>query len=78
MVDSMQIALIALYLRITAPPTVNYICLKSIRLIMPRLNVYVSEAAKERLTAYQKKNRHSNQDDALSEILEALDVDGGA
>jgi len=56
------------------PPPVNIYTQTTIRIIMPRLNVYVSEAAKERLAAYQKKNRHSNQDDALSEILEALEI----
>ena len=39
-----------------------------------RINVMVSDDAKEKLKAYQRKHALSRQDDALTKLLEALEI----
>jgi len=41
---------------------------------MKRVNVMVSDQAKDRLVEYQKYHRLNTQDETLSEILEAIAV----
>jgi len=43
---------------------------------MQRINVTVSDEAKDNLLAYQKRGKFARQDDALDEILLSLDDPG--
>jgi len=39
-----------------------------------RINVMVSDDAKEKLKAYQRKHALSRQDDAMTKLLEELEI----
>jgi hypothetical protein len=41
---------------------------------MQRINVIVTDAAKEKLLAYQRKHAYKKQDDAMTAILETMEL----